>query len=64
MTPSPNEHEDQQLRELTLRLGRPRLGPPSPAVLATLHAIHDKSRLLALVDRIVVAATWDDAFLP
>lgn len=45
---------------MLIRLGRKRLGEPSPEIVAKIEAIGDDSTLTALADRLLDVSTWDE----
>jgi hypothetical protein len=47
-------------RDLLLRQGRNRFGPPSKAALATFQAINDEERLNRMGDRLPIAKNWHE----
>jgi predicted transposase YdaD len=49
-------------RAALLRVGRKRLGEPSPEVAAALAAITAEERLGQLLERVVEVETWDELF--
>ncbi len=50
----------EEARQLLLRLGRKRLGPPEPTVEATIRAINDLQRLEGLIERLLDVGDWQD----
>jgi len=50
----------QEAKKVLLLAGRPKFGPPPPAVEAALAAVSDTARLEALASRVFTAASWDD----
>jgi hypothetical protein len=51
-------------REMLIRLGTKKLGPPDEQVLARIAAISDPEPLHILLDRILDATTWDELLAP
>lgn len=56
--------EIKEAKSLLIRLGRRRLGSPSPSVIATLDAIQDLARLEQIAERVVDVSTWDELIAP
>jgi predicted transposase YdaD len=54
----------EEVREVLLRQGRKKLGPPSEEVAAEIAALADLDRLHGLVDRILEVSTWDELLAP
>ena len=54
------EGEAKKEREIVLRQGRKKFGPPSPEVEAALNLIEDMTRLDMLADRLLDVSTWDE----
>jgi hypothetical protein len=48
------------VRQTILRLGRQKFGPPRDAIGATLTTMTDLERLERMIDRILIASSWDD----
>lgn len=47
-------------RNVLIRQGRKKFGPPDARSLAALHAISDSNRLELLAERLLDAASWDE----
>ena len=47
-------------QSILLRMGRKRLGEPSPAVLARVEAIQAEATLATLADRLLDVSSWDE----
>ena len=54
----------EEAREMLLRIGTKRFGPPSPSTAAAIEAIRERKQIELYVDRALDAATWDDVFAP
>lgn len=50
----------EEARQLLLRLGRKRLGPPEPIVEEAVRTINDLQRLESLIERLLDVASWQD----
>jgi predicted transposase YdaD len=50
----------EEARELLLRLGRKRLGPPGPTDEVAIRAINDLQCLELLIERMLDVASWQD----
>ncbi len=54
----------EEVREILLRQGRKKLGPPGEKVEAEITALADLDRLHDLIDRILDVSTWDELLSP
>jgi predicted transposase YdaD len=54
----------EEAREVLLRQGRKKLGPPGEKVEAEITALADLDRLHDLIDRILDVSTWDELLAP
>ncbi len=54
----------EEARDVVLRQGRKKLGPPSETVEAKITALSDLDRLQDLIDRILDVSTWDELLAP
>lgn len=55
-----DEGEARGIREMLLRQGRTRFGPPDDRVTAAVRAVNDLARLRRWGDRILSASSWDE----
>jgi predicted transposase YdaD len=54
----------EEVREVVLRQGRKKFGPPGQEIEAEINALNNLERLHELVDRILDVSTWDDLLAP
>jgi Domain of unknown function (DUF4351) len=52
------------VREIVLRQGRKKFGPPGQKIEAEINALSNLERLYELVDRILDVSSWDDLLAP
>ncbi|HEX8203436.1 MAG TPA: DUF4351 domain-containing protein [Isosphaeraceae bacterium] len=50
----------EEAKQLLLRMGRKRFGPPEPQTVATIESIAELERAEQLVERLLDVASWDE----
>jgi predicted transposase YdaD len=54
------EGKAEGAKQLLLRMGRKRFGPPEPQTIAAIEAIAELERVEQLADRLLDVASWDE----
>jgi predicted transposase YdaD len=54
------EGKAEEAKQLLLRMGRKRFGPPEPRIGAAIESIAELERVELLVDRLLDVASWDE----
>ena len=54
------EGKVKEAKQIVLRMGRKRLGPPAPHVVEAIEAIDELGRVEVLVDRLLDVSSWDE----